>query len=101
MAVDGHYDDEQYGMGQRIREAAHERRPDLSMAALAEAAEMDPAEMARALAGTRPLSSIAVALLADTLGVDPYWVITGKPDPMRMRVIACQIRHPGEPGYVE
>lgn len=93
--------DEQRSMGERVREAAHDQRPEWSTQDLAEAAHMDPAALARSLCGERALSSIEVALLAEALGVDPYWIITGKPDPMAMRVIACHVRMPGDPGYVE
>jgi IrrE N-terminal-like domain len=61
---------------------------------VAERIGMTPDAFSRALGGERPFSSIELARLADLTGADLHWLITGQPDPHRVRVEAC----PGRDG---
>ena len=49
---------------------------------------MTPDAFSRSLKGERSFSSIEIARLADELGKDVHWLITGRPDAMRPRVAA-------------
>lgn len=49
---------------------------------------MTPDAMSRATRGQRGFSSIELAEIADVLGLDVYWLITGQQDPIQVRVAA-------------
>lgn len=49
---------------------------------------MKPDALSRAMNGQRAFSSIELAALADLLGVDVHWLITGQDDPRRLRFAA-------------
>lgn len=49
---------------------------------------MTPDAFSRSLNAERSFSSIEIARLADELGQDVHWLITGEPDPMRPRLAA-------------
>lgn len=55
---------------------------------------MRPDQLSRSLRGERSFSSIEIAMLADVLGQDVHWLITGVPDPMRRELAA---RHEWDP----
>lgn len=55
---------------------------------IAEDIGMTPDAFSRALNGKRAFSSIELARLADRLGADIHWLITGRPDPHRLVVAA-------------
>jgi len=55
---------------------------------------MRPDQLSRSLRGERSFSTIEIAMLADELGRDVHWLITGTPDPMRRELAA---RHEFEP----
>ncbi len=44
--------------------------------------------VSRSLNGLRGFSSVEIAKIADALEVDVHWLITGKPDPMRVSIAA-------------
>lgn len=60
----------------------------LTRAALAERIGMTPDAMSRATRGQRGFSSVELAEIADVLGLDVYWLITGQEDPFQVRVAA-------------
>ncbi len=51
--------------------------------------------LSRALNGQRGFSSVELARIADELGTDLYWLVTGEPDPHRVRIAA---RHSWDAG---
>ncbi|SON59281.1 hypothetical protein MSIMFI_00764 [Mycobacterium simulans] len=55
---------------------------------------MTPDAFSRSLNGARSFSSIEIARLADELGQDVHWLITGQPDPMRPRLAARHFYDP-------
>jgi transcriptional regulator with XRE-family HTH domain len=57
----------------------------MSQRALTEKAGMTTDALSRALNGQRGFSSRELARIADQLGADLYWLITGTPDPQRHR----------------
>lgn len=65
------------------------------VAGCARAAQMSTSRLQRILDGQAHPSSLDIALLAETLVVEVHWLITGGPDPMRMRVI-CVLPNDGE-----
>lgn len=60
----------------------------MSQKRLAEKAGMTPDALSRALNGQRGFSSGELALIADHLGADVYWLITGRDDPRRVEIAA-------------
>lgn len=60
----------------------------LTRAALADRVGMTPDAMSRATRGQRGFSSVELADIADVLGVDVYWLITGHDDPIQVQVAA-------------
>lgn len=72
-------------IGDRIRE---HMPAGMSQRQLAERAGMTPDALSRALNGQRGLSSIEVARIAEVLGADTHWLITGTPDPFRVDIAA-------------
>jgi len=49
---------------------------------------MTPDAFSRALSGQRGFSAIELAKIADELGADVHYLITGEPDPLRLRMVA-------------
>ncbi len=49
---------------------------------------MKPDALSRALNGLRGFSSIELARIADRLGADLHWLVTGRPDPHRVEIAA-------------
>lgn len=82
-------------VGERVRAAMP---LGMSQRQLAERAGMTPDALSRALNGQRGLSPIEVANIAQTLGADTYWLITGAPDPFAITVAA---RHAWDAGRRE
>ncbi|MFJ1457505.1 helix-turn-helix domain-containing protein [Nocardia sp. N2S4-5] len=78
-------DDELLAVGDRIRS----RMPfGMSQRQLAERVNMKTDALSRALNGQRGFSSVELARIADELGTDLYWLVTGDPDPHRVRIAA-------------
>ena len=73
-------------IGARIKETLVER--DQTQAALAAAVDLSESAMSKAIAGTRSLSSIEAALIAEHLGVTMHWLVTGEADPFEVRAAA-------------
>jgi Zn-dependent peptidase ImmA (M78 family) len=55
---------------------------------LAERTGMTPDAFSRALHGQRQFAAIEIALLAEEIGADVHWLITGQPDPNQLSVAA-------------
>ena len=62
--------------------------PGLSQRELAGLVEMTPDALSRALNGQRGFASVELVKVADVLGVDVHWLITGRDDPLRVDVAA-------------
>lgn len=75
-------------IGARVREAIAAHAAGAPQYEIAQAVEMKPDALSRAMNGQRAFSSIELARLAETLGVDIHWLITGQDDPRRMRFAA-------------
>lgn len=87
-------------VGQRVREAVNRAFPDGDRTDSSIAAEIDikPDAFSRAMSGNRAFSSLEIARLADLLSEDVHWLITGAPDPLRVRIAA---RHAWDSGTRE
>lgn len=72
-------------IGERIRSRM---TPGLSQRQLATHVGMTPDALSRALNGQRGFASVELAKIADVLGEDVYWLITGQKDPLRVNVAA-------------
>ncbi|OMC26415.1 ImmA/IrrE family metallo-endopeptidase [Mycobacterium colombiense] len=75
-------------IGQRVRASIEALEPPRSHRDIAQAVMMKPDAFSRSLNGERAFSSIEITRLADELGRDLHWLITGEEDPMRPRVAA-------------
>lgn len=77
-------------VGQRVREAVSRAFPDAPRtdASIAAHIDMKPDAFSRAMNGQRAFTSLEIARLADLLGEDVHWLITGEPDPLRVRIAA-------------
>lgn len=75
-------------IGQRARVRIAEALPDRAHASIADEIGMTPDAFSRSLSDKRAFSSIELALLADLLDEDIHWLITGEPDPLRVRFAA-------------
>lgn len=84
-------DQQLLAVGERIRS---QLPPGLSQRRLAGLVEMTPDALSRALNGQRGFSSIELAKLADSLGVDIYWLITGQQNPKRVDIAARHVWDP-------
>nr|WP_300339217.1 helix-turn-helix transcriptional regulator [Actinomyces sp.] len=73
-------------MGTRIRQRLRERG--LSQAGLASSVGMSESALSKAISGTRGLSALEVAEIADELGVSMHWLVTGEADPFAVRLAA-------------
>lgn len=81
-------DGELVALGERIRS----RMPDgLSQRGLAERTGMKPDALSRALNGQRGFSSRELARIADEIGADLYWLVTGERDPRQVSVAARHV----------
>jgi transcriptional regulator with XRE-family HTH domain len=59
-----------------------------TQAELASQVQMSADAMSRSLNGERGFSSVELALIAEALGADTHWLITGSEDPLRVRIAA-------------
>lgn len=75
-------------IGTRVRQAIAEHAAGAPQYEIAQAVEMKPDALSRAINGQRAFSSIELAALAERLGVDIHWLITGQEDPRRLRFAA-------------
>lgn len=75
-------------IGARVRQAINEHAGSAPQYEIAQAVEMKPDALSRAINGQRSFSSLELAALADRLGVDIHWLITGQEDPRRPRFAA-------------
>jgi hypothetical protein len=75
-------------IGDRIRQSLERLDPAPRQRELAERIGMTPDAFSRAINGKRQFASIELALLAEEIGADLYWLITGQPDPNRVSVAA-------------
>lgn len=85
---------EQSSIGQRVREAMTRHSSDLNQGEVAAAVGMPADRFSRSLNGARAFSSLELARVADFLGEDVHWLITGNPDPLRVKIAA---RHDWDP----
>ncbi|EFC83117.1 ImmA/IrrE family metallo-endopeptidase [Parafrankia sp. EUN1f] len=75
-------------IGGRVLEHIRESCPTVPHRVIAAHVGMTPDAFSRALNDKRAFSSIELARLADHLGADVHWLITGEPDPHRLVVAA-------------
>jgi len=75
-------------IGTRVREVMGSAMPGVPQAQVAQRVGMAPDAFSRALNGKRAFSSIELARLADLLGADIHWLITGELDPNRIAFVA-------------
>jgi transcriptional regulator with XRE-family HTH domain len=75
-------------IGERVLEHLEQLSPRLLHRDVAERIGMTPDAFSRALSGKRQFASIELARLAELMGADLHWLITGQPDPNRVRVAA-------------
>ncbi|WP_163549268.1 helix-turn-helix domain-containing protein [Candidatus Frankia nodulisporulans] len=75
-------------IGDRVLERIRQARPDARQQDIAREIDMTPDAFSRALNDRRAFSSIELARLADLLGADLHWMITGRVDPHRLVVAA-------------
>ncbi|MGA8117144.1 MAG: ImmA/IrrE family metallo-endopeptidase [Actinocatenispora sp.] len=75
-------------IGQRAKARLAAVLPDRTHREIAGDIAMTPDAFSRALAGKRAFSSIELARLADLIGTDIHWLITGEPDPHRLVIAA-------------
>jgi transcriptional regulator with XRE-family HTH domain len=73
-------------IGSRVRTILQEQG--LTQKELAHKVGMPADALSRALNGVRGFGSLEIVQLADELGVEVYWLITGKEDPNRLQVAA-------------
>lgn len=78
-------DEDLRAVGERVRSRM---ALGMSQRRLAERARMMPDALSRALNGQRGFSSSELARVADVLGADLYWLVTGREDPHRVVVAA-------------
>jgi transcriptional regulator with XRE-family HTH domain len=75
-------------IGERVRDRLDQLSPPRQQRDLAEQIGMTPDAFSRAINGKRQFASIELALLAEEIGADLHWLITGQPDPNRVSVAA-------------
>jgi Zn-dependent peptidase ImmA (M78 family)/transcriptional regulator with XRE-family HTH domain len=75
-------------IGDRVLQRLEQFSPGLRHRDVAEQIGMTPDAFSRALHGKRQFASIELARLAELTGADLQWLITGQPDPNRLRVAA-------------
>jgi IrrE N-terminal-like domain len=76
------------GIGDRVLESLERFCPDSRHRQIADQIGMTPDAFSRALNGKRQFASIELARLAETIGADLHWLITGQPDPNRLSIAA-------------
>lgn len=74
-------------IGDRIRSSMPDGMTQRQLAALV---GMPPDALSRALNGQRGIAPLEVARVADALGADLQWLITGRPDPFRVEPAAAR-----------
>ncbi len=75
-------------IGERVAAFLRERRPTMTQKELAESIGMTPDALSRSLSGERKFSAGELGEIADLLGADVHWLITGEPDPCRVVLAA-------------
>jgi transcriptional regulator with XRE-family HTH domain len=75
-------------IAERVCQGLQQACPGMLHRDVAEQIGMTPDAFSRALNEKRQFASIELARLADLLGTDVHWLITGRPDPNRLRVAA-------------
>lgn len=80
--------EQESSIGQRVRSRIADALPGQHHSTIAEQVGMTPDAFSRSLNDKRSFSSIELALVADLLGEDIHWLITGEPDPLRVRFAA-------------
>jgi len=75
-------------IGDRVLQRLEQVRPGSRHRDVAEQIGMTPDAFSRALHGKRQFASIELARLAELIAADLHWLITGQPDPNRLRVAA-------------
>jgi transcriptional regulator with XRE-family HTH domain len=75
-------------IGDRVLQRLEQLSPRPRHRDIAEGIGMTPDAFSRALNGKRQFASIELARLAEQIGADLYWLITGQPDPNRVSVAA-------------
>jgi Zn-dependent peptidase ImmA (M78 family) len=75
-------------IGKRVRDSLEQLRPPRQQRDLAEQIGMTPDAFSRAINGKRQFASIELALLAEEIGADLHWLITGQSDPNRVSIAA-------------
>lgn len=82
------YHDFMSTIGSRVRQCLEGLSPQPMHREVAERIGMTPDAFSRALSGHRQFASIELARLADQLGADLHWLITGQEDPNRLSIAA-------------
>jgi Zn-dependent peptidase ImmA (M78 family) len=75
-------------IGDRVLQSLELVSPRMRHWEVAERIGMSPDAFSRALAGKRNFASIEIARLAELLGADLHWLITGQTDPNRLSIAA-------------
>jgi hypothetical protein len=75
-------------IGDRVLQRLEQFSPRLLHRDVAESIGMTPDAFSGALSGKRQFASIELARLAERIGADLHWLITGQPDPNRVNVAA-------------
>jgi transcriptional regulator with XRE-family HTH domain len=75
-------------IGERVRDSLDRLSPRLRQRDLAGQIGMTPDAFSRAINGKRQFSSVELALLAEEIGADLHWLITGQADLNRVSVAA-------------
>ena len=75
-------------IGSRIRSCITSLTPQRTQRDIAAGIGMTPDAFSRSVNGTRSFSSVELAKIAELLGIDVYWLITGNDDPNRLVLFA-------------
>ncbi|OZC53193.1 ImmA/IrrE family metallo-endopeptidase [Rhodococcus sp. RS1C4] len=75
-------------IGPRVRESIQSLDPAPTHKEVAARVGMTPDAFSRSVNGSRSFSSVELADVAEVLGADLHWLITGAPDPNRVAVAA-------------
>jgi transcriptional regulator with XRE-family HTH domain len=75
-------------IGDRVLQSLEQGSSELRHRDIARQIGMTPDAFSRAIHGKRQFASIELARLAELLDVDLHWLITGQPDPSRLRFAA-------------
>jgi transcriptional regulator with XRE-family HTH domain len=82
------YAENMSSIGERVLQSLEQVTPRPRHRDIAERIGMTPDAFSRALNGKRQFSSIELARVAERIGADLHWLITGQPDPNRLSVTA-------------